>query len=183
MYNCATISVGVVAASARAACQRWLCRISRPAFAAHISVAIVWLALLSNRIYAQNRGPEQISEKSTSLIPVAPPVGLTFYGYASLARSSGLQGFLRQGRTIFIVVAGDLIAERFRTLSVESELLVVEDTITALQMVLPLARPASNDTGLGLAGASGAVAADSSRAPDTAGAVNSGARVRPGRRH
>ncbi len=69
--------------------------------------------------------------------PPPPPINLKFFGTAT--RANGVrQAFLLQGEDVFLASQGDIVARRYRIVSISASSLQVEDMTNANTQTLPL---------------------------------------------
>jgi len=70
--------------------------------------------------------------------PVAPPVNMKYYGYASRPGDARKRAFLLDGDEIFVAAEGEVIKKRYRVVRIGVNSLVVEDLQFRSQQTLPL---------------------------------------------
>lgn len=67
--------------------------------------------------------------------PVAPPINMEYYGYASDGRRRGM---LKEGEELYIVAEGDVIKKRYRVVRIGINSIVMEDVQFKSQQTLAL---------------------------------------------
>ena len=69
--------------------------------------------------------------------PTCPPINLKFFGTATRANGTR-QAFLLQGDDVFLASPGDIIARKYKIVSINANSIQVEDLINTNTQTLPL---------------------------------------------
>jgi hypothetical protein len=70
--------------------------------------------------------------------PVAPPIPLKFYGFATAFRQGGKRAFFLDGDQILVASEGELVKKRYRVVRVGVNSVVMEDIQFKAEQTLPL---------------------------------------------
>jgi hypothetical protein len=71
--------------------------------------------------------------------PPPPPINLTFFGTAKRA-GSALQAFLLSGENVYLASAGEIVAHKYKILTISANSIQVEDLLNNNTQTLPLQR-------------------------------------------
>jgi hypothetical protein len=82
--------------------------------------------------------PPQPKPPRPEVKPVAPPIPLKFYGYATTIRQGGKRAFFLDGDQILVASEGELLKKRYRVIRVGVNSVVMEDTQFKAEQTLPL---------------------------------------------
>jgi hypothetical protein len=82
--------------------------------------------------------PPQPKPPESEVKPVAPPIPLKFYGYATAFRQGGKRAFFLDGDQILVASEGEVLKKRYRVVRVGVNSVVMEDTQFKAEQTLPL---------------------------------------------
>jgi hypothetical protein len=82
--------------------------------------------------------PPQPKPPGPDVKPVAPPIPLKFYGYATASRQGGKRAFFLDGDQILVATEGEVLKKRYRVVRVGVNSVVMEDTQFKAEQTLPL---------------------------------------------
>jgi hypothetical protein len=81
-------------------------------------------------------GPPPLPPPPPTCPPSCPPINLKFFGTAT--RGNVRQAFLLQGEDVYLASTGDIVAHKYKIVSIEAGSIHVEDLTNGYTQTLPL---------------------------------------------